>query len=176
MSFSARAACPALCLSLVIFLFFFRLGHRELYSSHERGRPRTPSGCSIPASGGCQCSSTGRQDFRSRRVITGWSRRLVGSTAKVNAWVARLPAALAGLLVVAMVFAFLRSEERPVAARSPPSRWRRRFTSQRSAALPASTCRSPAAMTVSLLAFAKCWHHRAKPHGFFFRPLPPLAA
>ena len=99
------------------FLLFFRLGHRELYSSHEARAAQNAQRMLDTGEWGLPVLFDGEQDLQKPPgyywlvAAAGW---LNGGT--VTAFEARLPAAFAGLLTVLMVFAFLKSEKRPVAA------------------------------------------------------------
>jgi 4-amino-4-deoxy-L-arabinose transferase-like glycosyltransferase len=107
---------PLFVLSL-LFLFFFRLGHRELYSSHEARAAQNAQRMLDTGEWGLPVLFDGQADLQKPPgyywlvAFAGW---LNGGT--VTAFEARLPAALAGLITVLMVFGWLRSEGRPTAA------------------------------------------------------------
>ncbi|HEX4609664.1 MAG TPA: glycosyltransferase family 39 protein, partial [Urbifossiella sp.] len=98
-------------------LFFVRLGHRELISSHEARAAQNAQRMLDTGAWGLPVLFDGQADLQKPPgfywlvAAAGW---LTGGT--VDAFSARLPAALAGLLTVGLVFAFLRREGRPVAA------------------------------------------------------------
>ena len=101
----------------VTLLFFFRLGHRELYSSHEARAAQNAQRMldtgeySLPVLFDGQTDLQKPPGFYWLVAAAGWAN---GGT--VDARAARLPAALGGLVAVAAVFLFLRREGRPVAA------------------------------------------------------------
>jgi hypothetical protein len=104
-------------MALLVVLFFFRLGHRDLYSSHEARAAQNAQRMldtgewAIPALFDGQIDLQKPPGYYWLVAAAGW---LNGGT--VTEFETRLPAALAGLLTVLMVFAFLRSEGRPNAA------------------------------------------------------------
>jgi len=107
---------PALVLFLGV-LFFFRLGHRDLYSSHEARAAQNAQRMLDTGDWGLPVLFDGQADLQKPPgyywlvAVAGW---LNGGT--VTEFEARLPAALAGLLTALMVFAFLQREGRPTAA------------------------------------------------------------
>jgi 4-amino-4-deoxy-L-arabinose transferase-like glycosyltransferase len=104
-------------LALLVFLFFFRLGHRELYSSHEARAAQNAQRMLDTGVWGLPVLFDGQADLQKPPgyywlvAVCGW---LNGGT--VTAFEARFPATLAGLLTVLMVFGFLKAEGRPTAA------------------------------------------------------------
>lgn len=117
-----RVAIPRLLVSLsacllVLCLFFARLGHRDLFSSHEARAAQNAQRMLDTGAWGLPVLFDGRTDLQKPPgfywavATVGW---LNGGT--VSEWVARLPAALAGLVCVLVVFGFLRAEGRPTAA------------------------------------------------------------
>ncbi len=98
-------------------LFFVRLGHRELFSSHEARAAQNAQRMLDTGEWGLPVLFDGQVDLQKPPgfywlvAAAGW---LNGRT--VDALIARLPAAVAGLLTVGLVFALLRREGRPVAA------------------------------------------------------------
>ena len=104
-------------LLFVAFLLFFQLGHRAMYSSHEARAAQNAQRMLDTGEWGLPVLFDGQVDLQKPPgyywlvAMAGW---LNGGT--VTAFEARLPAALAGLLTVGMVFFFLRSEGRPKAA------------------------------------------------------------
>ncbi|MBY0514995.1 MAG: glycosyltransferase family 39 protein, partial [Gemmataceae bacterium] len=102
--------------SLLLVLFFFRLGHRDLYSSHEARAAQNAQ--RMLDTGECQpVLFDGQIDLQKPpgyywlAAVCGW---LNGG--RVDALAVRLPAALAGLATVVMVYLFLRQAGRPTAA------------------------------------------------------------
>jgi 4-amino-4-deoxy-L-arabinose transferase-like glycosyltransferase len=119
-----RATLPRIALPPILviclftgFLFFFRLGHRELYSSHEARAAQNAQRMLDTGEWGLPVLFDGQADLQKPPGYY-WSVAAFGwlNGGEVTGFVARLPAALAGLLAVAMAFAFLRGEGRPVAA------------------------------------------------------------
>lgn len=102
---------------LVGVLIFARLGHRDLYSSHEARAAQNAQRMIDTGEWGLPVLFDGRQDLQKPPgyywavAVLGW---LNGG--HVSEWVARLPAALAGWLCTLIVYAFLRQEGRPTAA------------------------------------------------------------
>jgi 4-amino-4-deoxy-L-arabinose transferase-like glycosyltransferase len=98
------------------FLFFFRLGHRELYSSHEARAAQNAQRMLDTGEFGLPVLFDGQIDLQKPPgfywlvAATGWA------NGGVDAWAARLPAAIGGLIAVAAVFLFLRRAGRPTAA------------------------------------------------------------
>ncbi|MFO0803747.1 MAG: glycosyltransferase family 39 protein [Gemmataceae bacterium] len=109
-------ALPAFAV-LLIALFFSRLGHRDLYSSHEARAAQNAQRMLDTGEWAIPTLFDGQIDLQKPPgyywlvAAAGW---LNGGT--VTEFETRLPAALAGLITVLMVFAFLRSEGRPTAA------------------------------------------------------------
>ena len=110
------ASRPAtLILVFTAALFLIRLGHRELYSSHEARAAQNAQRMLDTGEWGLPVLLDGQADLQKPPgfywlvAAVGW---LNGGT--ITPWSARLPAAVAGLATVLMVFAFLR--HRPVAA------------------------------------------------------------
>jgi 4-amino-4-deoxy-L-arabinose transferase-like glycosyltransferase len=103
-------------LLLCLGLFFFRLGHRELYSSHEARAAQNAQRMLDTGEFGLPVLFDGQTDLQKPPGFY-WLVAAVGwASGGVDAWAARLPAAVGGLIVVAAVFLFLRREGRPVAA------------------------------------------------------------
>jgi 4-amino-4-deoxy-L-arabinose transferase-like glycosyltransferase len=98
-------------------LFFLRLGHRELYSSHEARAAQNAQRMLDTGEFGLPVLFDGQTDLQKPPgfywlvAAVGWA-----NGGFVGAWVARLPAAVSGLVAVAAVFLFLRREGRLVAA------------------------------------------------------------
>jgi len=113
----AVAVRPVLFFACLATLFFFRLGHRDLYSSHEARAAQNAQRMLDTGEWAIPTLFDGQIDLQKPPGYY-W---LVAAAGWVNGGVVtefetRLPAALAGLLTVLMVFAFLRSEGRPTAA------------------------------------------------------------
>lgn len=111
------AAHFVLLVLFTAFLFFLRLGHRELYSSHEARAAQNARRMLDTGEWGLPVLFDGQTDLQKPPAyywLVAVAGRLTGGT--VEAWATRLPAALAGVLTVLLVFAQLRREGRPVAA------------------------------------------------------------
>jgi 4-amino-4-deoxy-L-arabinose transferase-like glycosyltransferase len=99
------------------FLFLFQLGRRDLTSSHEARAAQNAQRMLDTGEWGLPVLFDGQVDLQKPPAYywlvaaAGW---LSGGV--VDAWVARLPAALAGLGAVLLVYLFLRRDGRPVAA------------------------------------------------------------
>lgn len=113
----AFARSPVLLLVLAVgCLFLVRLGHRDLFSSHEARAAQNAQRMLDTGEFGLPVLFDGQTDLQKPPgfywlvAAAGWA------NGEVDAWAARLPAALAGLIAVAAVFLFLRREGRPVAA------------------------------------------------------------
>jgi 4-amino-4-deoxy-L-arabinose transferase-like glycosyltransferase len=98
-------------------LFFARLGHRDLYSSHEARAAQNAQRMLDTGEWGLPVLFDGRADFQKPPAYY-WAVAAVGrlSGGVVTEWAARLPAALAGLACVLVVYLFMRGEGRPTAA------------------------------------------------------------
>lgn len=96
------------------FLLFFHLGRRELYSSHEARAAQNAQRMLDTGEWGLPVLFDGQLDLQKPPGYY-WLVAIAGrcNGGAVTAFEARLPAALAGFLTVAMVLAFLRSEGRP---------------------------------------------------------------
>lgn len=101
----------------IICLFFLGLGHRELYSSHEARAAQIAQRMLNTGEWGLPTLFDNRADYQKPPGFY-WAVAAVGwlNGGIVTEWVARFPAAIAGLLCVLMVSAILRSEGRPQAA------------------------------------------------------------
>ncbi|MDB5308248.1 MAG: arnT 2 [Gemmataceae bacterium] len=106
---------PALSLIFLVgVLFLSRLGHRELYSSHEARAAQNAQRMLDTGEWGLPVLFDGQVDLQKPPgyywliAAVGWAN---GGT--VSAWTARLPSAVSGLATVVMVFAFLRGQGRP---------------------------------------------------------------
>lgn len=114
---SLAAYQPLLFFAFVAFLLFFRLGHRDLYSSHEARAAQNAQRMLDTGEWGLPILFDGQADLQKPpgyywlAALAGW---LNGGT--LTEFETRLPAALAGLLTVLMVFGFLQREGRPTAA------------------------------------------------------------
>jgi 4-amino-4-deoxy-L-arabinose transferase-like glycosyltransferase len=101
----------------VALLFLVRLGHRELFSSHEARAAQNAQSMIDTGAWGLPVLFDGRVDLQKP---TGyyWAAAAIGSINGnvVDEWAARLPAALAGLLCVGLVYGFLQAGGRPNAA------------------------------------------------------------
>ncbi|MBN9518993.1 glycosyltransferase family 39 protein [bacterium] len=112
-----RRLLPILAVTGVIALFTVRLGHRELYSSHEARAAQNAQRMLDTGEWGLPVLFDGRADLQKPPAYywlvaaAGW---VTGGA--VDELAARLPSALAGLLTVALVYWFLKREGRPVAA------------------------------------------------------------
>ena len=101
----------------VVALFTAGLGSRELYSSHEARAAQNAQRMLDTGEWGLPVLFDGRVDLQKPPgyywlvAAGGWAGGGV-----VSEFTARLPAALAGLLTVALVYGWLRREGRPVAA------------------------------------------------------------
>jgi 4-amino-4-deoxy-L-arabinose transferase-like glycosyltransferase len=102
---------------LLVVLFLGRLGHRELYASHEARAAQNAQRMLDTGGWGRPVLFDGQADLQKPPgyywlvAAAGWA-----NGGRVDAFAARLPAAVAGLLTVALVWGFLRREGRPVAA------------------------------------------------------------
>jgi len=98
-------------------LFFLRLGHRDLYSSHEARAAQNAQRMLITGEWGLPVLFDGRIDLQKPPgyywavAAAGW---LNGG--HVSEWVARFPAAFSGLICAVLVYAFLQSTGRQTAA------------------------------------------------------------
>lgn len=98
-------------------LLFVRLGHRELYSSHEARAAQNAQRMLDTGSWGLPTLFDGRIDLQKPPgyywavAVVGW---VTGGI--VDEWITRLPAALAGFICVIVVYCFLRAQGRPTAA------------------------------------------------------------
>ncbi len=98
-------------------LLYCFLGHRDLFSSHEARAAQNAQRMLDTGEWGLPVLFDGQVDLQKPPAFywlvaaAGW---LTGGT--VDALAARLPAALAGLVTVGLVYAFVRREGRPVAA------------------------------------------------------------
>ncbi len=112
-----RHLLPVLAVTGVVALFTVRLGHRELYSSHEARAAQNAQRMLDTGAWGLPVLFDGRADLQKPPAYywlvaaAGWV-----NGGEVDELAARLPSALAGLLTVALVYWFLRREGRPVAA------------------------------------------------------------
>lgn len=100
------------------FLFFSRLGHRDLFSSHEARAAQNAQRMLDTGEWGLPTLFDGQSDLQKPPGYY-WLVAAVGwlNGGEVNAWAARLPAAAAGLVTVLLVFLFLRPRAgTPVAA------------------------------------------------------------
>jgi 4-amino-4-deoxy-L-arabinose transferase-like glycosyltransferase len=107
-------------LSLLLFisvLFFARLGHRDLYSSHEARAAQNAQRMIDTGEWGLPILFDGRIDLQKPPGYY-WAVAAVGrlNDGHVSEWVARFPAAFSGLICAVLVFAFLQSAGRPTAA------------------------------------------------------------
>jgi 4-amino-4-deoxy-L-arabinose transferase-like glycosyltransferase len=111
------ARWPLLLLAFILPLYFACLGHRELVSSHEARAAQNAQRMLETGSWGLPVLFDGRIDLQKPPgyywmvAALGW---LNGST--VEEWTARLPAALAGLLCVGLIYGILQRAGRPTAA------------------------------------------------------------
>ncbi len=101
----------------VAVLFLARLGHRDLYSSHEARAAQNAQRMLDTGEWGLPILFDGQADLQKPPGYY-WMVAAAGyfNGGTVTAFEARLPAALAGLFTVLMGFAFLKGEGRPVAA------------------------------------------------------------
>jgi 4-amino-4-deoxy-L-arabinose transferase-like glycosyltransferase len=107
-------------LSLFVFigtLFFVRLGHRELYSSHEARAAQHAQRMIDTGEWGLPVLFDGRVDLQKPPGYY-WAVAVVGylNGGQVTEWVSRFPAAFSGLMCTLLVYAFLRQAGRPAAA------------------------------------------------------------
>jgi 4-amino-4-deoxy-L-arabinose transferase-like glycosyltransferase len=155
-------------LFLVVFvciLFFARLGHRDLYSSHEARAAQNAQRMLDTGAWGLPVLFDGRVDLQ-KPPLYYWMVAAVGwlNGGAVTEWVVRFPAALAGLVCVVLVYAFLRADSRPTAAiiAALVLATANHFTGiSRTARIDVPlTC----AVTVALMAFYRgCCVHRMRP-------------
>jgi 4-amino-4-deoxy-L-arabinose transferase-like glycosyltransferase len=102
---------------LLVFLFLFRLGHRELTSSHEARAAQNAQRMLDTGEWGLPVLFDGQTDLQKPPGYywlvagCGWI-----NGGAVDAFAARFPAALAGLATVLMVYLFLRRAGQPTAA------------------------------------------------------------
>jgi len=104
-------------LTFVLVLFFARLGHRDLYSSHEARAAQNAQRMLDTSDWGLPVLFDGRADMQKPPAYY-WMVAALGwlNGGSVTEWVARFPAALAGLFCVLLVYGFLRADGRPTAA------------------------------------------------------------
>ncbi len=108
---------PVLLIAVAAFLFLFQLGRHDLTHSHEARAAQNAQRMLDDGAWGLPVLFDGQADLQKPPGFY-W---LVAAFGAVNGgemtpFVARLPAALAGLATVGMVFAFLRSQGRTAAA------------------------------------------------------------
>lgn len=103
--------------SIVVVLFFLRLGHRELTSSHEARAAQNAQRMIDTGEWGLPILFDGRVDLQKPPGYY-WVVAAIGmlNAGQVDEWVARLPAAIAGLVCCLSVYLFMRSDRRGVAA------------------------------------------------------------
>jgi len=101
----------------LLVLFFVQLGQRDLYSSHEARAAQNAQRMLDTGEWGLPVLFDGRADLQ-KPPLYYWTVAAVGwlNGGTVTEWVARFPAALAGLVCVLLVYAFLRADGRPTAA------------------------------------------------------------
>ena len=99
---------------LVGILCFARLGHRELYSSHEARAAQDAQRMIDTGEWGLPILFDGRNDFQKPPGYY-WAVAAIGlvNGGTVNEWVARFPAALSGFLCSLLLYAILRQAGRP---------------------------------------------------------------
>jgi 4-amino-4-deoxy-L-arabinose transferase-like glycosyltransferase len=104
-------------LLLIPFLFFLRLGHPDLVSSHEARAAQNAQRMLDTGDWGLPVLFDGRTDLQKPPAYY-WAVAAVGRVngGVVNEWAARLPAAAAGLACVLLAYAFLRADGRHTAA------------------------------------------------------------
>ena len=113
---SGRLLSLAILLSLVAGLFFVRLDGRDLWSSHERERPRMRSGYSMTVHGDCRGCLTINSIPKTTDVLLARRRcGLAQRRARQCAMAERLPAALSATVTVLLIFFVLKRRGRPVA-------------------------------------------------------------
>lgn len=102
---------------LVSALFFAQLGHRDLYSSHEARAAQNAQRMLDTGEWGLLVLFDGRADLQKPPAYY-WAVAAVGwlNGGVVTEWAVRFPSALAGLVCVVLVSAFLRADGRPTAA------------------------------------------------------------
>jgi 4-amino-4-deoxy-L-arabinose transferase-like glycosyltransferase len=102
---------------LLVLLFFFQLGARDLVSSHEARAAQNAQRMLDTGELGLPTLFDGQRDLQKPPAFY-WLVAAVGKLngGHVSAWVARLPAAAAALATVLLVFAFLRHEGYTTAA------------------------------------------------------------
>ena len=112
-----RRLVPLFPCLFVLLLFFARLGHRDLYSSHEAPAAQNAQRMLDTGEWGLPVLFDGRTDLPKPPGYY-WAVAAIGrlNGGTVTEWVARLPATVAGLLCVLLVYAFLWREGRPTAA------------------------------------------------------------
>lgn len=103
--------------AFVAFLLFFRLGHRDLYSSHEARAAQNAQRMLDTGEWGLPVLFDGRIDLQKPPAYY-WAVAVVGylNGGCVTEWVTRFPSALAGFVCCLAVYAFLRLEGRRTAA------------------------------------------------------------
>lgn len=112
----SRARRPAVVF-VVALLFLLHLGKRDLYASHEARAAQNAQRMLDTGEWGLPVLFDGQADLQKPpgyywlAAAAGWV-----NGGRVDAWAVRLPAALAGLLTVGLVYGFLRREGRPTAA------------------------------------------------------------
>ncbi len=101
----------------VFALFFAQLGHRDLYSSHEARAAQNAQRMLDTGEWGLLVLFDGRADLQKPPAYY-WAVAAVGwlNGGVVTEWAVRFPSALAGLICVLLVSAFLRADGRPTAA------------------------------------------------------------
>jgi 4-amino-4-deoxy-L-arabinose transferase-like glycosyltransferase len=113
-----RQLLLSICLVLFVgTLFFARLGHRDLYSSHEARAAQNAQRMLNTGEWGLPVLFDGRIDLQKPPGYY-WAVAAVGrlNGGHVTEWVARFPAAFAGLVCALLVYFFLQSSGRPTAA------------------------------------------------------------
>lgn len=102
---------------LIALLFFARLGHRELYSSHEARAAQNAQRMIDTGEWGLPVLFDGRVDLQKPPAYY-WAVAIIGclNGGTVSEWVVRFPAAISGLFCSLVVYAFLRQAGRPAAA------------------------------------------------------------
>jgi 4-amino-4-deoxy-L-arabinose transferase-like glycosyltransferase len=114
---AARRLAPWFPCLLAALLVFAQLGHRDLFSSHEARAAQNAQRMLDTGAWGVPVLFDGRADLQ-KPPLYYWAVAAAGwlNGGEVSEWVARFPAALAGLACVLIVSAALRSEGRPAAA------------------------------------------------------------
>jgi 4-amino-4-deoxy-L-arabinose transferase-like glycosyltransferase len=111
-----QIASGLLLIPLCAFLFFYQLGERDLWSSHEARAAQNAAMILQTGNWGLPQLFDGHREMQKPPLyywLVAWIAQQQGG--RVDAWAVRLPAAISALLGVLLVFGVLASRGRPVA-------------------------------------------------------------